>query len=67
VRRGRKATGLEEIAGLPVCRTGSRVTLENRVARLFGLDRSDAVTAGEVCRKNIFIYNMLTEWVSWMR
>ena len=35
MRRGRKATGLKEIAGLPGCRTGSRVTLENRVARLF--------------------------------
>ena len=37
MRRGRKATGLKEIAGLPGCQMESRVTLESRVARLFGL------------------------------
>jgi hypothetical protein len=37
VRRGRKATGLIEIAGLPWYYKGSRVALENRVPRLFGV------------------------------
>lgn len=35
VKRGRKATGLKEIAGLPECGTDNRVTFGNRVARFF--------------------------------
>jgi hypothetical protein len=35
VRRGRKATGLREIAGLPGNCKGSRVAPGNRMARLF--------------------------------